>query len=650
MEKHRPAKPGAAADVKRQATDTDDKPAMDEASFQELLSAAYVLQQHNERSQSGAGADSGYSKTLAQILETQEQVRSRRLDLQPAAALIALRLRDITNASGTAVGVVDGNQLEYRAGAGTASAEVGTRVPLDSCLAAKCFATGTVMQCPEAENDARLRTDLCRQLGVKALIAAPVLHEGTVAGVVELRFSQSNCFQEHDVRSCQLMAVLVAEVMAHHPALDQETPGVPAPEHESEQERLTANKRASMLAALEKIKPQLERLAGVSPVVPPPPPAVPSASGPEPALAPDAAYCSCGHQFGKEELFCGTCGSSRPAKDLTGQSQSVWSSLWDLQRAAEKSGTANQQKSASAEDTHADATEVLPSELEDIVAKFSAEPATAKPAEPREGQPLSLASQPALKKISAVDVGKKPPGSVLKRASPGVVKPAAKTHPSPTASVVPKPADRSFGQEDRLPSFAAGATLPSFAVSSSGTSRRAAEQDSRTSADQTALSLSTSALPVSATTGKWPEAQQANGGWSVNQWLVKQWHTRRANIYLGAAGLLLLAVLFGWGGPDVPPTNAGTAASAVGTRRRKTPPKPQLSFGDQLLVDLGLAEAPAPPADLGNPSTKVWVDVHTALYYCPGSELYGKTPGGKYTSQQEAQEDEFQPAARKACE
>jgi hypothetical protein len=42
--------------------------------------------------------------------------------------------------------------------------------------------------------------------------------------------------------------------------------------------------------------------------------------------------------------------------------------------------------------------------------------------------------------------------------------------------------------------------------------------------------------------------------------------------------------------------------------------------------------------------------VHTALYYCPGADLYGKTPNGKLTSQRDAQLDQFEPALRKTCE
>jgi len=70
-----------------------------------------------------------------------------------------------------------------------------------------------------------------------------------------------------------------------------------------------------------------------------------------------------------------------------------------------------------------------------------------------------------------------------------------------------------------------------------------------------------------------------------------------------------------------------------------------------LLVELGLAEVPArAPSHLGGPDVRVWVDVHTALYYCPGSDLYGKTPGGRFSSQRAAQQDQFEPATRVACE
>jgi len=58
----------------------------------------------------------------------------------------------------------------------------------------------------------------------------------------------------------------------------------------------------------------------------------------------------------------------------------------------------------------------------------------------------------------------------------------------------------------------------------------------------------------------------------------------------------------------------------------------------------------APALEPGNPDAKVWIDIHTGLYYCPGDDHYGKTPRGHYAKQSDAQIDRFEPAALKACE
>jgi hypothetical protein len=119
-------------------------------------------------------------------------------------------------------------------------------------------------------------------------------------------------------------------------------------------------------------------------------------------------------------------------------------------------------------------------------------------------------------------------------------------------------------------------------------------------------------------------------------WFREEWSLHRGIIAMALASAVLLAVLFQW---------ATQPVKVPGQAR-------ELSGFEQMLVSLGLAEAPTPqdtPAP-GNPDTKVWVDVHTALYYCPGADLYGKTADGKYTSQLDAQRDHFQPSTLKACD
>ena len=107
---------------------------------------------------------------------------------------------------------------------------------------------------------------------------------------------------------------------------------------------------------------------------------------------------------------------------------------------------------------------------------------------------------------------------------------------------------------------------------------------------------------------------------------------RRADLYLGTA-IFVAALALLW--------------PAAGSPRRAA-----LSPWERALVTIGIAEAPAPVVIhlQGDPGMQVWVDPQSALYYCPGEELYGKTAGGRLSRQRDAQMDRFEPASRSACE
>jgi hypothetical protein len=117
--------------------------------------------------------------------------------------------------------------------------------------------------------------------------------------------------------------------------------------------------------------------------------------------------------------------------------------------------------------------------------------------------------------------------------------------------------------------------------------------------------------------------------------------------------ILLVLVALRWGifsGSSVGATG-GTATAPAASQPKAAAPDANLSTFDRLLISLGLAEAPeAPTEDKGDPNAQVWIDLRTALYYCPGSELYGKTAKGRFATQRDAQLDQFESASRKACE
>jgi hypothetical protein len=178
-------------------------------------------------------------------------------------------------------------------------------------------------------------------------------------------------------------------------------------------------------------------------------------------------------------------------------------------------------------------------------------------------------------------------------------------------------------------------------------------EDEEKSAERETTTAAGSSLPATRETpANWSSAAAARdflehlGPPKRDDALARFWKSRRGDVYLALAVLLVaIAIRFGiWSDRSVGASGNPTAATA-----HHKPADADLSFFDRILVNLGLAEAPAPVEDKGNPETQVWVDLHTALYYCPGTDLYGKTPTGKYTTQRDAQLDQFEPAYRKVC-
>ena len=506
---------------------------LDESAFQQLLAAAYVLQEHNdqlraqeyEREQpKPAEAGDDPTQLLSDIVETQTLIQGQHLNFSGAAALIAERVQKITRASGAAVGIVEGNQLAYAAGTGEAVNDVGARVAVELSPSAECIASGRVLQIRDASAGARAAAEICRKRGIGSLIAVPVYHDGKVAGVLETRFSQPNGYQEHQVRSCQLIAGLVTE------AINRAA--------EIEWKQVLAAERANMLEVLERLRPQLERLTGES---------AHDAAGlllPE-VVAPAVVSCEgCGAEIGPHEAFCGACGTPNRSQTPP-QDYELPAPVWAVD-------SASPAISSPVEDPQA--TEPPGSGVADIRIRLAAEEAA--PAEPE-------ASSEAL------------------MVAPVVAAPVA---------AAPVPWSSARGTRAWLESL------------------RQQQKGQRL---------------------KW-----------VLGWLARMWKFHRANMYVIAAFLLLMAVIFGLGGGSV---NASAA-------RGKGPLRPKLTPFEKIGVWLGVAVPPETPAYVGNPNTQVWVDVHTALYYCPGQDLYGTTAGGKYERQRDAQLDQFAPASRRACD
>ena len=86
--------PGARDHLERPIISEREKPALDEATFQQLLEAAHVLQEQKAFEVVSRPRPDA-AEALAEIVKTQEFLRSQPIDLQVAAKVVVERLQKI---------------------------------------------------------------------------------------------------------------------------------------------------------------------------------------------------------------------------------------------------------------------------------------------------------------------------------------------------------------------------------------------------------------------------------------------------------------------------------------------------------------------------------------------------------------------------
>jgi putative methionine-R-sulfoxide reductase with GAF domain len=522
-----------------------------------------------------------YATTLAQIVETQRQLREFHLDLKDPMAFIAERVCQIARAGGAAVGILEGENIRYRAAFGS-MAPSSAEVPKEKALCAVSLQTGQVMRCSDVDSSVDVDMAECRRRGIRAMITVPAFHDGAVAGGLELYYAGKQAFTEQDVHTAQLVAGLVTEALAR--------------EEDLTRRKSLAGERALMLAALEKLQPNLAALVDASAAKLP-------AGKPTPAAAtssqPAILCAKCGHELLDEELFCGKCGS--PRGDYQPPSmQSKVASMLHMQDALKKLGGGSDNGGAP-----------LP-------------------------EPAPGFDDAEFQKMLADSLEKEMPELF-------------QTPEARAGKMWPETPELLS-----LPQIAAAISDHEAAAQSGEESLHKHEDSHEHSEDESEDLVPATALAKPERNPDWSSAasareflEQLAGQRSTG--LARFWQARRGDFYLALA-VILVAVVIRWGIWSNHAVSAtGTPATAA-AQHRKAAPDADLSWFDRTLVKLGLAEAPEPVEYKGNPQAQVWVDLRTALYYCPGADLYGKTPKGKFTTQRDAQLDQFEPAYRKACD
>ena len=178
---------------------------LDRESFQKLLAGAFLVQEYLDSQKAKRPAvdrppksaitekpkeaiSPYYTQSLSAIVEVQRLIAADEFDVDGAVALIADRARNVANATGVAIGLLEGDELVYRAGSGSAATYIGRHVKATLSVSAHNLASGEILRVENTQTDARIEAAICRQFGAKALLIVPICQGRALAGAVEILF------------------------------------------------------------------------------------------------------------------------------------------------------------------------------------------------------------------------------------------------------------------------------------------------------------------------------------------------------------------------------------------------------------------------------------------------------------------------------
>lgn len=136
-------------------------------------------------------------------------------DLDAALQLLADRAQYITGAGGAAIALRrDGNNdLLCRASAGANAPELGALLSAEFGLSGESVRTRTALRCDDAERDARVNREVCRELGIASVVVMPVVHDDQVLGVFELFSGKAHAFGDRDLTALERLSGMVETVV-----------------------------------------------------------------------------------------------------------------------------------------------------------------------------------------------------------------------------------------------------------------------------------------------------------------------------------------------------------------------------------------------------------------------------------------------------
>jgi len=182
-------------------------------------------------------APADYTSILTALAAVKREVDSLGSDLDSTLQLLAHRALTFTRCTGAAIALTEGASMVCRASSGQDAPSLGARLTTGSGFSGECVRTGQLLRCEDSETDPLVDRESCRALGIRSMIAVPVLWGTAVIGLLEVFSPEPYAFSTNDPVVLQRLAGIVSNAIYRAGAEEKTAPIYP------QRERVVENSR-----------------------------------------------------------------------------------------------------------------------------------------------------------------------------------------------------------------------------------------------------------------------------------------------------------------------------------------------------------------------------------------------------------------------
>jgi len=142
------------------------------------------------------------------LTRLREQIATGTQDPDVLLGAIAVAAQAMTDATGAALGIRRDGTVACVGRSGETAPVLGAKLSEMSGISGECLRSGRSQRCHDTENDPRVDTEVCRDLGLRSIAAVPIRSRLEAVGILEVFSTSAHAFTEEHLNQLSSLAEL----------------------------------------------------------------------------------------------------------------------------------------------------------------------------------------------------------------------------------------------------------------------------------------------------------------------------------------------------------------------------------------------------------------------------------------------------------